>query len=160
MPKLRHQHTLAAARFSDTGVMSFLDRGETERALGRRLIGDISAGAMETLPDGLPLGGIHPETTVFSHRPYINAPSKLACTSSSEGDPIGLPLCACSEHLIGMAGIGSPICSGRSETPPSQYDGEGIQLPGATNFLIGTSSVSHASLERVSAPALPYPSSR
>ena len=40
--------------------MSFLDRGETERALGRRLIGDISAGAMETLPDGLPLGGIHP----------------------------------------------------------------------------------------------------
>ena len=53
-------NTLAAAWLSDTGVMSFLDRGETERALGRRLIGDISAGAMETLPDGLPLGGIHP----------------------------------------------------------------------------------------------------
>jgi len=40
--------------------LSFVDGGETERALLRRLLGEIEAGAMETLPYFLPLGRIHP----------------------------------------------------------------------------------------------------
>jgi len=66
MPKHRHGAETSAStiplqrRGLAIGVMSFLDRRETERALGRRLIGDISAGAMETLPYGLPLGRVHP----------------------------------------------------------------------------------------------------
>jgi hypothetical protein len=94
-------------------TLSFVDRGETERALLRRLLGEIEAGAMETLPNFLPLGRIHPgrsrrcflighvasplRRAIRSSR-LINTPSKLARMSSSEGDPIGLPLRACSEH--------------------------------------------------------------
>ena len=93
-----HQHTLAAARFSDTGVMSFLDRGETERALGRRLIGDISAGAMETCHMFAPWGdSSRSETTVFSHRPLLMLLPSLLVPSSA-GGLVGLNLRAWSEH--------------------------------------------------------------
>ena len=51
----------AQARETNSGPkLSFVDRGETERALLRRLFGKIEAGAMETLPYLLPLGRIHP----------------------------------------------------------------------------------------------------
>ena len=49
-----------ASRREQRATLTLFDWGETERALLRRLLGEIEAGAMETLPYFLSLGRVHP----------------------------------------------------------------------------------------------------